>query len=100
MIINAARGKRKKLNDLGVPDIVEADFVSRKSYRRSWRKLIFKIFGSDPMKCRKCGERLRIIKIYTDRTEINEFIKSYPSHFSQAVELSRAPPTSQLEEIL
>jgi hypothetical protein len=97
---NAARGKRKKLDELGVPDIVEAEFVNRKSYRRSWRKLIYKIFGVDPMKCRKCGERLRIIKIYTDKTEINEFIKSYPSHFSQVVELSRAPPTCQLEEIL
>jgi len=48
---NATRGKRKKMKQLGAPEVVEADFMERSTYRRTWRRLIWKIFGADLLLC-------------------------------------------------
>ena len=61
---NAACGKRKKMKQLGAPEIVEADFEERSAYCRNWRRLIWKIFGADPLLCPRCGVNMRMRKVY------------------------------------
>jgi hypothetical protein len=45
----------KKTEDDGAPCILEAD-KSSKEYRKSWARLIQKIYEIDPLTCPKCRE--------------------------------------------
>ncbi len=89
---NAARGKRKKMKQLGAPDIVEADFEERSAYRRTWRRLIWKIFGADPLLCPRCGMKMRLRKVYTQKSEIDEFFCEHRARLPDLLGATRPPP--------
>lgn len=73
---NVARGKRQKLGEDGtIPHIIESDSPSAAS-RKSWARLIQKIYEVDPLICPKCRGAMRIISFIEDR-EIIKTILSY-----------------------
>jgi len=79
---NAARGKRKKLgieteSDDGLNGVVDFinDSPSKKTCRKSWRQLIYKIYEVDPLKCPTCGSNMKIIAFIQDREEIINILK-------------------------
>jgi hypothetical protein len=58
---NRARGDRKKKGkDDEVPALMEPE-VSSKELRRSWARLIQKIYNVDPLICPKCQGKMKII---------------------------------------
>jgi len=54
------RGKRKEIEDDGVPSILEADKGS-KEYRKNGPRLLQKIYEIDPLTCPKCHGQMQII---------------------------------------
>ena len=64
---NAARGKRKKMGLESQPllNIID-DAPDRKICRRSWARLIYQVYEVDPLKCPKCGARMKIIAFIQD----------------------------------
>jgi hypothetical protein len=60
---NKFRGLRKKDNSDGqIPDVVKND-VSKKQFRKSWARLIQKVYNVDPLCCPKCSGKMRIIAL-------------------------------------
>ena len=60
---NKYRGQHKeKIKELK-PD---SKGIPRKDWDTSWRRLIWKIYDYDPLKCTSCGTEMRIKKVYTD----------------------------------
>ncbi len=72
---NKARGQRKKLSEGDkVPSIVNSD-VSKKAFRKKWSVLIQKVYNIDPLKCKKCGGKMRIISFIEEEAVINKILK-------------------------
>ena len=60
---NVTRGKRqKRAEDDAVPHIIESD-RSPAACRKSWARLIQKIYEVDPLICPKCRGNMRIISL-------------------------------------
>ena len=77
---NAARGKRKKLGlekeDTGNIEIeIAEDAPSKRACRKSWSKLIYKIYEVNPLKCPCCGSEMKIIAFIQDHQEIKKILK-------------------------
>ena len=82
------------MKQLGAPDIVEADFRERSTYRRTWRRLIWKIFGADPLLCPHCGVKMRMRKVYAEKSEIDEFLHEHRARLPALLGTTRPPPVS------
>ena len=79
---NAARGKRKKLgleteSDISINQEITLidDLLAKKTCRKSWRQLIYKINEADPLKCPQCGFEMKIIAFIQDYQEIKKILK-------------------------
>jgi len=73
---NASRGKRQKsAEENAVPNIIESDSAPA-ACRKSWARLIQKIYEVDPLTCPKCRGTMRIISTIEDQ----EAIKSILNH--------------------
>jgi len=79
---NAARGKRKKLgldteseSSINQEITLIDDLPAKKTYRKSWRQLIYKIYELDPLKCPRCGSEMKIIAFIQDYQEIKKILK-------------------------
>ncbi len=60
---NVSRGKRQKEgSDDAIPCIIEAQ-GNEKAFRKSWARLIQKIYEVDPLVCPKCQGTMRIISL-------------------------------------
>ncbi len=72
---NVARGKLKKQDqeDL-IPHILEPD-ESSKEFRKSWARLIQKIYEEDPLTCPKCSGAMRVISFIEDEEVIKKILK-------------------------
>ena len=46
----------------------------RKRCTPSWARLISKVYGADPLICRRCGQKLRIIAYITDSLSIKQVL--------------------------
>jgi hypothetical protein len=46
--------------------IIEMENVSNKASRRSWARLIQKVYEVDPLLCPKCGHELKVIAVITE----------------------------------
>jgi hypothetical protein len=46
----------------------------RKRCTPSWARLISKVYGADPLICRRCGQKLRIIAYITDSLSIKQIL--------------------------
>jgi len=84
---NKSRGLRKKAGtDDEVPALIDSD-MSRKAFRKSWARLIQKIYHVDPLLCPKCLGFMRIISIIDD----SEIIKKILKHLD-LWDVKRKPP--------
>jgi len=85
---NKSRGLRKKAdNDQQVSDIVEKD-ISKKQFRKSWARLIQKIYNVDPLCCPKCSGKMRIIAFIEDKVLIRKILK----HLDLWMPCNNSPP--------
>jgi len=85
---NVARGKRHKAgNDDAVPCILEPQ-GNQKAFRKSWARLIQKIYEVDPLICPKCQGKMRIISAIDDR----QVIRAILEHLGLWLVRSRPPP--------
>lgn len=73
---NAARGKRRKmgLEEPAMPVVVD-DAPDRKTCRRSWARLSYRVYEVDPLKCPQCGARMNIIAFIQEREEIIRILR-------------------------
>jgi hypothetical protein len=85
---NVSRGKRQKAgrND-DVPCILEPQ-GNLKAFRKSWARLIQKIYEVDPLFCPKCQGAMRIVSSIEDPTVIRDILK----HLGLWLVRSRPPP--------
>ena len=56
--------------------------------RRTWAKLIGRVFGSDPLRCKHCGGRMRIISFISDPEVIEKILR----HLGRWHQGPRGPP--------
>jgi hypothetical protein len=85
---NVARGKRQKEGkDDAVPCILEPQ-GNEKAYRKSWARLIQKIYEVDPLICPKCQGTMRVISAIDDR----QVIRATLEHLGLWLVRSRPPP--------
>ena len=72
---NVTRGKRqKRAEDDAVPHIIESDRFPA-AYRKSWARLIQKIYEVDPLICPKCRGTMRIIRSIEDQEVVKTILK-------------------------
>ena len=62
----------------------EMETVSNKASRRSWARLIQKIYEVDPLKCPQCGQRMKVIAVITDPHEVQKIL--------ECLKRNKAPP--------
>ena len=85
---NVCRGKRQKAGtDAAAPCILEVR-GDVKAFRRSWARLIQKIYEVDPLVCPKCQGPMRIISFIEDREVVQAILK----HLGIWLVRSRPPP--------
>ena len=65
---------RKRLDLCGLPVETEMPEVTAARGRKSWARLIWKLFGVDPLVCKKCGGQREILAIIFDRESINRIL--------------------------
>ena len=72
---NVSRGKRQKEgNDDAVPCILEPQ-EDVKAFRKSWARLIQKIYEVDPLICPKCKGTMRVISSIEDQSVIRAILE-------------------------
>jgi len=71
------RGKRRKLGleEPAEVTLIEEDGPSGKAARRSWARLIRKIYEIDPLECPKCGSRMRLVAFIEDELIVRKILK-------------------------
>ncbi len=94
---NASRGKRRKpgvrvpveaeVQDAPQPDSDGEHFVRQR--RRSWARLLKKIYQVDPLRCPHCGSEMQIIAWI----EQSEVIRKILRHLDLWERPQRSPPT-------
>ena len=84
-----SRGKRRKLaeerGELEPTEVISEDESTKKTKKKSWARLIRKIFNVDPLVCPKCGEGMSIIAVIVDHIQARKI----SSHLGYRY---RAPP--------
>jgi len=53
----------------------EMETVSSKASRRSWARLIQKIYEVDPLICEKCGHEMRVMAVITEPHEVRKILE-------------------------
>jgi len=85
---NVSRGKRQMAGkDDDVPCILDAQEDS-KTFRKSWARLIQKIYEVDPLVCPRCQGIMRIISFIEDK----QVIRAILEHLGLWLVRSRPPP--------
>jgi len=88
-----SRGMRKKAGtDDQAPALMESG-LSTKARRRSWARLIQKVYEVDPLICPHCGTKMRIISVINELFVIEKILRhlglwDIPNHRAS----SRKPP--------
>ena len=85
---NVARGKRKKQDqDRLIPSILEPE-GSSEEFRKSWARLIQKIYEVDPLTCPRCSGGMKVISVIEDEEVIKKILK----HLGLWDRKARPPP--------
>ena len=72
---NVSRGKRRKVNSEDIiPYLIESD-IPPKARRKTWARLIQKIYEIDPLICPKCQDAMRIICSFEDQQVIKAILQ-------------------------
>ena len=88
---NVSRGKRRQKGlDDAIPCILEPQ-GNEKAFRKSWARLIQKIYEVDPLVCPKCQGTMRIISFIEDRSVIRDIL----NHLGLWLVKARPPPKAQ-----
>jgi hypothetical protein len=58
----------------GSPDS-PAETITRRQARSAWARMIQKVYEVDPLVCPKCGEKMRILAVVTNRQEIRKILE-------------------------
>ena len=86
---NVLRGKRwNEAEENTIPHIMESN-TSSLACRKSWDRLIQKIYEADPLICPKCRGSMRIISFIEDR----DVIKTILNHLR--LWISRSRPSAE-----
>ena len=85
---NVARGKRKETGTDDVIPCMTEPVANNKALRKSWARLIQKIYEVDPLICPKCKGTMRIISFIEDAQVIREIL----THLGIWIIRSRPPP--------
>jgi len=89
---NVCRGKRRKENqDEWIPCILEPDELSKGS-KKSWARLIRKIYEVDPLVCQKCKGQIRIISFIEEQEIVKKILKHLGLYLVRSRPPTRAPP--------
>jgi hypothetical protein len=92
---NVTRGKRRKrAKDGTIPHIIESN-RSSVACRKSWARLIQKIYRVDPLICPKCRCTMRIISFIEDR----EVIRTILSHLGLWLIRSKPPAKAHAQPV-
>jgi hypothetical protein len=90
---NVSRGKRQKEGlDDAIPCILEPP-GNEKAFRKSWVRLIQKIYEVDPLVCPKCQDAMRIISFIEDQSVIRDIL----NHLGLWLARARTPPTAHAQ---
>jgi len=95
---NVSRGKRKKAGvDDKIPGILEPE-LSNRACRRSWARLIQKIYEVDPLVCPKCSGTMKVIAFIEKPDVIKKILKHLGLwHIKRKTPPpAHAPPANQL----
>ncbi len=57
-----------------MPEEAECD-ISEKASRKTWARLLAKIYEIDPFLCPKCGSEMRVIAVIQNTAEIKRIMK-------------------------
>ncbi|MDY6905465.1 MAG: transposase [Thermodesulfobacteriota bacterium] len=72
---NKSRGQRKKADqDDEIASIIESD-LPNKTFRKSWARLIQKIYEVDPLLCPKCQGEMKIISFIEEQAVIKQILQ-------------------------
>ena len=72
---NKSRGMRKKASlDEQVPYLIDTD-IDNKEFRKSWSRLIQKVYGRDPLICPKCSGKMKVIALIDDIDVIKKILQ-------------------------
>ena len=83
---------RKRLGLSGVPVNTDMPAVTANRGRRSWARLIWKVFGYDPMTCAKCRQDRKIIAVVFDQPSLVRILKHLDLPHDLAVHKPARPP--------
>lgn len=90
-----SRGMRKKSGaDAAVPALMKSVLTSR-AMRKSWARLIQKVYHVDPLKCPKCHEAMKIISFI----EESDIIRKILVHLNLWDLRNHDPPVKKSEHI-
>jgi hypothetical protein len=67
---------------------IEMENVSNKASRRSWARLIQKVYEVDPLVCPKCGSEMKVIAVITDPFDVNKIL--------ECLKRNHAPPFDKI----
>ena len=85
---NVSRGKRRQEGlDNAIPCILEPQ-GNEKAFRKSWSRLIQKIYETDPLVCPRCNGTMRIISSIEDPSVIRDIL----NHLGLWLTRARPPP--------
>ncbi len=85
---NVSRGKRRQEGlDDAIPCILEPQ-GNEKAFRKSWARLIQKIYEADPLVCPRCQGTMRIISFIEDQSVIRDIL----THLGLWLARARPPP--------
>ena len=98
---NAARGKRRKLQEEGqgeeapMPTVLEPE-VSAEGFGKNsaWARFIQKVYEVDPLECPRCSARMRVISFITDPAVVRRILEHLGLWLANARPVPRAhsPP--------
>ena len=72
---NKSRGQRKKADqDEDIAHIIDTG-LSNKAFRKSWARLIQKIYEVDPLLCPKCQGQMKIISFIEEQAVIKQILQ-------------------------
>ncbi len=76
------------------PVLVDPDDPGEVARRRSWARMLQRIFETDPLTCPKCGETMRIVGFVTQPAIIDKILKHRREKQLTSPFESRAPPAA------
>ncbi|MFH1336866.1 MAG: transposase, partial [Candidatus Zixiibacteriota bacterium] len=90
---NVSRGKRRQEGlDDAIPCILEPQ-GNEKAFRKSWARLIQRIYEGDPLVCPKCEGSMRIISFIEDQSVIRDILNYLGLWLTRA----RPPPKAHAQ---